>query len=172
MSLAFLFPYLMLNMFRMLIYPSSWVCDLCVELLHGFYCSGTMHVGVTLWSGWGGAVSLCRLKQCFSLHKDTTPPQPSHTVTPTHIEPEQFDTWNKSTIIRKLLKMDVLTFETCWAVNSEKIKQVISSWSIFIKKYNVIENTTNLNVLCFVRHCIYYNKTFSTTSRKTQTLST
>ena len=28
--------------------------------------------------------------------------------------------------------MDVLTFETCWAVNSEIIKQVTSSWSIFI----------------------------------------
>jgi len=27
--------------------------------------------------------------------------------------------------------MDVLTFETCWAVNSEIIKQVASSWSIF-----------------------------------------
>jgi len=25
----------------------------------------------------------------FSLHPDTTPPQPNHTVTPTHIEPEQ-----------------------------------------------------------------------------------
>jgi hypothetical protein len=25
----------------------------------------------------------------FSLHKDTTPTQPNHTVTPTHIEPEQ-----------------------------------------------------------------------------------
>ena len=29
--------------------------------------------------------------------------------------------------------MDVLTFETCWAVNSEIIKQVTSSWSIFIQ---------------------------------------
>jgi len=28
----------------------------------------------------------------FSLHKDTTPPQPNHTVTPTHIEPEQYNT--------------------------------------------------------------------------------
>ena len=27
----------------------------------------------------------------FSLHKDTTPPQPNHTVTPTHIEPEQYN---------------------------------------------------------------------------------
>jgi len=81
---------------------------------------------------------LCRLKRCFSLHKDTTPPQPNHTVTRTHIEPEQYKTWNKSTIICKLLKMDVLTFETCWAVNSEKVKQVTSSWSIFIQLCNLV----------------------------------
>jgi hypothetical protein len=31
------------------------------------------------------------LKQSFSLHKDTTTPQPNHTVTPTHIEPEQYN---------------------------------------------------------------------------------
>ena len=29
--------------------------------------------------------------------------------------------------------MNVLTFETCWAVNSEIKKQVTSSWSIFIQ---------------------------------------
>jgi len=28
----------MLNMFRMLIHPSSGACDLFVELFHGFYC--------------------------------------------------------------------------------------------------------------------------------------
>jgi len=47
---------------------------------------------------WGGVVSGCRLKPgvvwCpdagFSLHPDTTPPQPYHNVTPTHIEPEQY----------------------------------------------------------------------------------
>ena len=104
-----------------------------VDLFHGLNCSGSMCVGVKVWFGWGGVVSLCRLKHCFSLHKDTTPPQPNHTVTPTHIEPEQFNPWKKSTIIRKLLKMDVLTFETCWAVNSEIIIQVTSSWSIFIQ---------------------------------------
>ena len=31
------------------------------------------------------------------LHKDTTPTQPDHTVTPTHIEPEQYNPWNNST---------------------------------------------------------------------------
>ena len=44
MSLAFLFHYLMLNMFRLLIYPSSGVCYLCVELFHGLYCSVRIEV--------------------------------------------------------------------------------------------------------------------------------
>ena len=41
---------------------------LIVDLFHGLYCSGLMCVGVTVWFGWGGVVSLCRLKICFSLH--------------------------------------------------------------------------------------------------------
>ena len=36
-------------------------------------------------------------------------------------------------ISRKLLRMDVLTSETCWALNKEIIKQVTSSWSLFIQ---------------------------------------
>jgi len=83
MLLALLFLYLMLNMFRMLIHPSSRVCDLFVELFHGLYCSGSMCVGVTLWFGCGVVVSVCRLRH-------TTPPQPNHNVTLTHIEPEQY----------------------------------------------------------------------------------
>ena len=63
----------MLNMFRMLIHPSSGTCDLFVELFHGLYCSGSMCVGVTLWFGCG------------------------NNVTPTHIEPEQYNPWNNST---------------------------------------------------------------------------
>ena len=58
----------MLNMFRMLVQPSSGACDLFVELFHG-----------------------------FSLHKDTTPPQPNHNVTPSHIVTEQHNPWNNST---------------------------------------------------------------------------
>ena len=56
MSLALLFHYLMLNMFRMLIHPSSGACDLFDELFHGLYCSGTMCVGcyVVVWLGWCG----------------------------------------------------------------------------------------------------------------------
>jgi len=62
MSLAFLFHHLMLNMFQMLVHPSSGACDLFTELFHCLYCSGSMRVGVTLWFGWGGVVSGCRLK--------------------------------------------------------------------------------------------------------------
>jgi len=97
MSLALLFHYLILNMFRMLIQPSSGACDLFVELFHVLCCSGSMCVGVTLWFGCGGVVSVCRLNHCLSLHTDTTPPQRSHNVTPTHIEPEQYNPWNNST---------------------------------------------------------------------------
>ena len=76
MSLALLFQYLMLNMFRKLIHPSSGVCDLFVELFHGLYCSGSLCVGVMLWFGWGGVV--CRLRQasaCIQIphhHSQTT----------------------------------------------------------------------------------------------------
>ena len=48
MSLALLFHYLMLNMFRMLIHPSSVACDLFDKLLHGLYGSGSMCVCVAL----------------------------------------------------------------------------------------------------------------------------
>jgi len=33
----------------------------------------------------------------FSQHKDITPPQPNHNVTPTHIEPEQYNPRNNLT---------------------------------------------------------------------------
>ena len=33
----------------------------------------------------------------FSLHTDTIPPQPNQDVTPTHIEPDQYNPWNNST---------------------------------------------------------------------------
>ena len=137
MSLALLFHYLMLNMFRTLIHPTSRACDLFVELFHCLYCSvrievfalaylfsaeclvvtcvvvlvsvflqilaaavsygywvffvcslffddvfwiyfdvkymslhipDSMCVGVTLWFGWGGVVSGCRLKHSWYVH--------------------------------------------------------------------------------------------------------
>jgi len=80
MSLALFFAQHVSN-----VSTSSGACD-CVWV----YRSGSMCVGVTVWFGWGGVVSLCRLRHCLSLHNDTTPPQPNHTVTPTYIEPERY----------------------------------------------------------------------------------
>jgi len=62
------------NMFRMLIYPSSGACDLFGKLFHELYCSDSMCVGVTLWFGWGGVVSVCRLQPAYGYH--TTPAKP------------------------------------------------------------------------------------------------
>jgi len=72
MSLALLFHYLLLNMFRMLIHPSSGACDLFDELFYGLYCSGSMCVGVTLWFVWGGVVSGCRLKPASGSNQSNT----------------------------------------------------------------------------------------------------
>ena len=49
--------------------------------------------------------------------------------------PHQSNTTHEITqqISRKFLRMDVLTSETCWALNNEIIKQVTSSWSLFIQ---------------------------------------
>jgi hypothetical protein len=35
---------------------------LIVDLFHVLYCSGSTCVGVKVWFGWDGVVSLCRLK--------------------------------------------------------------------------------------------------------------
>jgi hypothetical protein len=123
-SLALLLHYLLLNMFRMLVNPSSGTCDVFVDLFYGLYCSGSLCVVVTVWFGWGGLVSLCRL-QHTSNQSNTT-----HEIT--------------QQISRKLLKMDLLTFETCWSLNNEKK----SKWhqvglSLFNYQHNVRSNKHN-----------------------------
>ena len=44
MSLGLLFHYLLFNMFRMVIHPSSGACDLFDELFHELYCSVKIEV--------------------------------------------------------------------------------------------------------------------------------
>jgi len=67
MSLALLFHYLMLNMFRMLIHLSSGACDFFVELFLGFIalvrCVLVLRCGLAgvVWYPYAG----------FSLHTDT-----------------------------------------------------------------------------------------------------
>ena len=71
-----------------------------------------MCVGVTLWLVWGGV-----------WYPDTTLYQrnTNHEIT--------------KQISRKLLRMDVLTSETCWALNNEIIKQVTSKVDLSLFNY-------------------------------------
>ena len=78
-------------------------------------------VGRLLWSGVCWRYGVVRLGWCGMLMQAEAS--------------NQSNTTNEITqqISRKLLKMDVLTFETCWTLNNEIIKQVTSSLSIFIQ---------------------------------------
>jgi len=71
MSLALLFHYLILNMFRMLVYPSSGACDLFVELFHG--CIALVRCVLVLRCGSAGVV-------WYPYAGYTTPPQPNHSA--------------------------------------------------------------------------------------------
>ena len=147
MSLALLFHYLMLNMFRMLIHPSPGACVLFVELFHGLYCSGSMCVGVTLWFGvwlwWCGIRMQAEAlvpQPAYGYHTTTAKPQRNTNTHRTHRNTTHEITQQ---ISRKLLRMDVLTSETCWELNNEIIKQVTSSWSLFIQKPGKSYNMAN-----------------------------
>ena len=115
----------MLNMFRTLIYPSSGACDYSVELPHSSYYSWFD----VCWNF--GVVGLewypcCRLKPATRI-----PLQPNHTeisacntdTTPTqpHRNSNTHRTKNNTTNVviqqnsRKLLMMNILISETCWA---------------------------------------------------------
>jgi len=54
MSLAVLFNFYALNMFRTLIQPSSGANDSSVELPHWSCVLGLKYVGVSVWLGWSG----------------------------------------------------------------------------------------------------------------------
>jgi hypothetical protein len=83
MSLALLFHYLMLNVFGMLVHPSSGACELFAELFHGLYCSGSVCVGVTVWCvvrlGWCGI--RMQAEACIRITHDPAEP---HRNTNTH----------------------------------------------------------------------------------------
>jgi len=82
---------------------------------------------VVVWLGWCGIrmqAEAIVLQPASGYHTTTT--QHQHTSNHSH-------TTHAIKISRKLLRMDVLTSETCWALYNEIIKQVTSSWSFFIQ---------------------------------------
>ena len=61
------------------------------EELNDLYCSPNI---VRVYAGWS---TTGLFMWNVGVHTDTTPPQPNHNVTPTHIEPEQYNPRNNST---------------------------------------------------------------------------
>ena len=110
--LLFYFTSYVLNMFRTLIYPSSGACNYSVELPHWSYCS---------WFNvcWSFGVVGLEWYLCCTLHSacntDTTPTKP-HRNSNTH----RTKNYMAANLViqqnsRKLLMMDILMSETCWA---------------------------------------------------------
>jgi len=112
-QLLFYFTSYVLNMFRKLIYPSSGACDYSVELPHWSIVLGSMCVGVSVWLGWSGIrVAGCSLHS--ACNTDTTPIQP-HRNSNTHRTKNNTTNEVIRQNSRKLLMMDILISETCWA---------------------------------------------------------
>jgi len=107
--IKFYFISSMLNMFQTLIHPSSEACDFSIVSPHWLCVLVSMCIGVLVWLGW--VVSMLQAEAC---NTDTTPTQP-HRISNTH------RTKNNTTNVviqqnsRKLLMMDILMSETCWA---------------------------------------------------------
>ena len=121
------YVYLLLNMFRMLIHPSSGACDYFVR-----YCVGCT---VLTW----GVLVLCSGIGCWSCGIRV------------QAEPLQYSLHNNTPSSRKLLKMDVLTSETRWAVNWHNKASVIRLVNLYsnIKMMHGPIRIRFLNI-CFV----------------------
>jgi len=118
-------------MFRMLIYPSSGACDLFVELFYGLYCSGSMCVGVTLWFGWSGVVSVCRLKHCV-----------------------QYNPWNNSTNKTQVSEDGCINIRNMlsikWRNNKASDIKLVSLYSTI----KMVHGPINIRFVIAVRFCV------------------
>jgi len=93
-----------LNMFRTLIYPSSGACDYSVELPHVILFS--VRNVLEFRCGWVGVAAAC--------NTDTTQTQPHQISNTQRTENKTIDVVIQQHS-RKLLMMDILMSETCWA---------------------------------------------------------
>ena len=112
-----------LRSFRLICWVIWWVILLWFDMC---WCY------VVVWVWWCG----------IHMQAEELVPQPSYGYHTTTGKPQRnTNTSNQNNITheitqqisRKLLRMDVLTSETCWGLNNEIIKQVTSSWSLFIQ---------------------------------------
>jgi len=94
MSLALLFHYLILNMFRMLIHPSSGTCHLFVELFHGFllFWFDVCWCYVVVWLGWCG----------IRMQAEALVPQPAYGYHTTTAKPQRNTNTHRTRVIQPM----------------------------------------------------------------------
>jgi len=107
--LLFYFTPYVLNMFRTLIYPSSGACDCVVELPHRRLCLSSLWFGDLVRLGLSG-VRFADWSLQNEHHPKPAAPNIQHTT-----KGEQDDGVVIQQHSRKLLMMDILMSETCWA---------------------------------------------------------
>jgi len=107
--LLFYFTSYVLNMFRTLIHPTSGACDFSIVSPHWLCVLVSMCVAVSVWLV--GVVSVWQAEACRT---DTTPNQP-HRNSNTHRNKNITTNVVVQQNSRKLLMMDILMSETCWA---------------------------------------------------------
>ena len=124
---------LLLNIFRMLIHPSSGACDYLLRCCVG--CN------MLTW----GVLVLCSGIVCWWCGIRVQA-EPAYTLIPHHQQPiplhntstPQVSLHNNAPSSLKLLKMDVLTSEICWAVNWDNKASVIKLVYLYSKKFVII----------------------------------
>ena len=110
-----------LTSLRLICWVISWVVLIWFDVCWCYF---------VVWLWWCGIrmqVEALVPQPSYGYHNTTAKPQ-RNTNTHRNINTTHEITQHMS---RKLLRMDVLTSETCWALNNEIIKQVTSSWSLF-----------------------------------------
>jgi hypothetical protein len=120
--------FLLLNLFRMLLHSSSGADD-CMWV----YCSVSVCAGVMVRFGWSRVVR-CRLEHYRAPTCIRIPPHSSRTAPIHQYIPKQSNT---PTYSRQLLRSNVITFETSWAIKN--FHKVTSSWfNLFNKLFSFI----------------------------------
>ena len=104
----------------------------CIALVRWCWCY------VVVWLGWCGV----------RMQVEAVPQPAYHTSNQSNTTQEITQQTS-----RKLLGMDVLTSEICWALNNEIIKQMTSSWSVWIHISSTISHTLDINsIFSFFGH--------------------
>jgi len=140
-----------LNMFRTLIHPSSAACDFSIVSPHWSCVLGSMCVG-----SFGVAAGL-EWYSCSRLQPATQIPlQPSHTKTPTHIEPRIHDQCGDT--IEKSQAPDDGCINVRNMLSIEEVKKNLINCDIKLVSYSSTITMMHgpiyisCNVLCFIQY--------------------